>query len=65
LSPQKSRTGVTAGVAACSGAVETGKAWTLNATSDPSTLQAKIMANLFDMDAVSYHRAIVGRRTTA
>src|ERR1700744_204676 len=42
-----------AGVAACPGGVETGKAWTLNAINDPNRLQAKIVTDLFDMGAVS------------
>jgi hypothetical protein len=63
LSPQKSRTSVTVGV--CCGGVATGKAWTLHANNDPKRLQAKKIANLFDMGSFPHLRAIVDRQKTA
>jgi hypothetical protein len=62
LSPQKSRTSVTVGVAACCGEAEPEKAWTLKADNDPNRPQARTMANLFDMGVVSFRRAIVDRQ---
>jgi hypothetical protein len=50
------------GFAACSGEVETGKAWTLNANSDLNRLQADMTANLFDVASFPYPRATVDRQ---